>query len=256
MTKSILAHLKHQLRKAVPYHGIKLMLVGNEAKGKTSLSAQLRGVPPPPQNNATVGVEIHEWDLRSRLRVGRSEAYPNINFSIWDFAGQKDFTVTHKVFLSSHGLYLLLFDVRIQREGVMSLRSWLLDIQAHAEKSNVIIVGTHVDFLSDRSCLEDLRKTIRSELECKGYPKIKDVFFVSCSPQSPEGIEELKMGIYKVACNIELNSQEKLIGRMVPKSYLDLQRLIREEAKRRRDEDDWMVLSRRIPQTHALQSKQ
>jgi len=53
----------------------------------------------------------------------------SITVQMWDFAGQRDYYVTHKVFLSSSAIYLLVFDLRLQREGVSSLRPWLSDIQ-------------------------------------------------------------------------------------------------------------------------------
>ena len=59
----------------------------------------------------------------------QSGEFPDVKLQVWDFAGQHDFYVTHKVFLSPLGLYLLLFDLRMQQEGVRSLKPWLLDIQ-------------------------------------------------------------------------------------------------------------------------------
>ena len=58
--------------------------------------------------------------------------FPDVTFQVWDFAGQKDFYVTHKVFLSPLGVYLLLYDLRTQMDGVLGLKPWLLDIQVRA----------------------------------------------------------------------------------------------------------------------------
>ena len=51
---------------------------------------------------------------------------------MWDFAGQRDYYVTHKVFLSSSAIYLLVFDLRLMKEGVSSLKPWLSDLQVSA----------------------------------------------------------------------------------------------------------------------------
>ena len=48
---------------------------------------------------------------------------------MWDFAGQSDYYVTHKIFLSPAAIYLLVYDLRLHTMGVASLRQWLLDIQ-------------------------------------------------------------------------------------------------------------------------------
>ena len=52
-----------------------------------------------------------------------------ITVQLWDFAGQREYYITHKAFLSSSAIYILVFDLRLQREGVASLKPWLLDIQ-------------------------------------------------------------------------------------------------------------------------------
>ena len=63
------------------------------------------------------------------FKPSQKSEFPDVNFQVWDFAGQREFYVTHKVFLTPLGLYLLLFDLRTFTEGVMALRPWLLDIQ-------------------------------------------------------------------------------------------------------------------------------
>ena len=52
---------------------------------------------------------------------------------MWDFAGQSDYYVTHKIFLSPAAIYLLVYDLRLHTMGVASLRQWLLDIQVSGD---------------------------------------------------------------------------------------------------------------------------
>jgi len=54
---------------------------------------------------------------------------PDLTLQIWDFAGQREYYVTHKVFLAPSALYLVVFDLRLQRQGVDTLHPWLSDIQ-------------------------------------------------------------------------------------------------------------------------------
>ena len=44
-------------------------------------------------------------------------------------AGQKDYYVTHQCFISPNALYLVVWNMTLQVEGVMNLRPWLLNIQ-------------------------------------------------------------------------------------------------------------------------------
>ena len=63
------------------------------------------------------------------LNKGPQKEFKELTVQIWDFAGQKDYYVTHKVFLSPSALYLLIFDLRLQKEGIDGLRVWISDIQ-------------------------------------------------------------------------------------------------------------------------------
>ena len=99
------------------------------------------------------------------------------------------------------------------------------DLQAHAPRSHVIIVGTHLDYLDDigRQKIGDLHTLIYTEYStCHGYPRIKAIQEVSCRPGTLEGIQTLRDTVYLVATAIEVRLlssagllKEKLVGRKV-----------------------------------------
>ena len=61
-TKQILAYLGAQLRHRVPYNHMKLMAVGLQGRGKTTLLSVLRNPRSPlPDNVSTVGVVMAQW---------------------------------------------------------------------------------------------------------------------------------------------------------------------------------------------------
>ena len=61
-TKHLLAYLRAQLRHCVPYNRMKLMAVGLQGRGKTTLLSVLRNPSSPlPPNVSTVGVVMAEW---------------------------------------------------------------------------------------------------------------------------------------------------------------------------------------------------
>ena len=61
-TKHLLAYLRTQLRHCVPYNRMKLMTVGLQGRGKTTLLSVLRDPQAPlPSNVSTVGVNVAEW---------------------------------------------------------------------------------------------------------------------------------------------------------------------------------------------------
>ena len=61
-TRHLLAYLRAQLRHCVPYNRMKLMVVGLQGRGKTTLLSVLRTPNSPlPENVSTVGVVVNEW---------------------------------------------------------------------------------------------------------------------------------------------------------------------------------------------------
>lgn len=62
--KRLLAYLRAQLRHCEPYNRMKLMAVGLQGRGKTTLLSVLRNPSAQlPGNISTVGVEVAEWSL-------------------------------------------------------------------------------------------------------------------------------------------------------------------------------------------------
>ena len=58
---------------------------------------------------------------------------------------QREYYATHQYFLSKRSLYLVVWKVTEGEAGVQNLLQWLVNIQARAPNTPVIIVGTHLD---------------------------------------------------------------------------------------------------------------
>ncbi|XP_078364681.1 leucine-rich repeat serine/threonine-protein kinase 1-like isoform X2 [Oculina patagonica] len=269
--KDTLAYLRATLRKSVPYYRMKLMVVGMQGRGKTTLLAALKGQKLPP-NLSTVGIVIDEWQVQmsssSRFTLQRfltqSDA-PLITFSTWDLAGQNVYYAAHQMFLSPNTLYLAVWNVTHGEEGVESLRRWLLNIQARAPFSEVLIVGTHLDLLPKKNRqarVDALKHSIAVKyLDNQGFPKI--VGNIVVSPTTGENIPELREMIYSKALKVK-DLGELVIGRRVPQSYTDLQQAVIQEAERRRStgeppillEDEILQLAKSSPQNDILDTEE
>lgn len=122
---------------------MQLIVVGNPGSGKHSLVSKL-------QNK-----RLSSHDCNSRVYISEWDCRPNItkrvvHFRIWMFNSLEDYKSTHRCFSSQHSLYLLLFDMRCETEGLHELKFWLESISQKAPCSNVMIIGTHVDEASPR----------------------------------------------------------------------------------------------------------
>lgn len=144
-TAAVLGYLKSIRDAAVPYNRMKLMLVGVQGIGKTSLLNQLRrfgrvlspskhwaqrmghsGVSNQDakgENLSTVGVDIDDLILqRDRHEVV---------FKTWDFGGQREYYATHQYFLSKRSLYLVVWKLTDGEKGIEELHQWLISIQVN-----------------------------------------------------------------------------------------------------------------------------
>ncbi len=163
--KYLLSYLKSMLQNSRPYRRIKLMVVGEANKGKTSLLLNLTkrgrvtrfkqvtlGYNSLPLS--TVGVDLGDWEYSPR---GKDK----VTFMTWDFGGQvsstaligfernqivnityilcasyycsippqEEYYATHQCFLTSRSLFLLVWSIEDGEAGLQSLRPWLENIE-------------------------------------------------------------------------------------------------------------------------------
>ena len=123
---------KGQLR---PLNAAKLLVVGSEAVGKTSLVKYLTtGMARNPDEKKTEGTAIHE-----RIEIsGWSPDGSEMKVNIWDFGGQEIMHGTHRYFLTQRSLYLIVLEDR--REDNCPIQDWLHIIVNRAVAAPVIVI--------------------------------------------------------------------------------------------------------------------
>ena len=199
---------------------MKLMLVGQANRGKTTLVAILQGKDC--GNEATVGVDVSEWWYRPSF--GKKK----FQFSIWDFGGQEEYYATHQCFLTERSLYLLLFNLKHKEEGVQELRPWLNNIALRAPNSLVIIVGTHLDEVNDEERAEVdqiLQSAGALAITYKNKLKIAEILPVGLAGRI-ENIGLLKDAIYTHAANYTTRRGQIIMGQKIPASYHHLDKCL------------------------------
>lgn len=234
--KDIVSYFRCKLKKAVPYHRIKLMLVGLGGRGKTSLMRRLSNRRSKYAINvATSGININDWELRppKSQKQTNGQKSPTFTMNTWDFAGQEEFYSTHQYFLTSRALYVAVYDASKGRDELRSLTTWLLNIQAAAPGAMVILVGTHSDKIP-RECykqhVEELSCYINEFISEPGFPRIQAKAIVNCLKET-DAMERLREQIYDIISNFTYKGQP-IIEQSVPQSYVDLEDMIRKEAIR------------------------
>lgn len=86
---------------------IKLILVGNTTSGKTSLINYLTKREYSAEIKSTHGIVLTNWK------------YEDKNINIWDFGGQEYYHATHKLFLTTNSIYILLWTKEHNHSGFL-----------------------------------------------------------------------------------------------------------------------------------------
>ena len=119
----------------------KLLLVGNEGAGKTSLVRYLvDGLPRRDSEDPTRGTAIRE---NVDTKTWPADQAGGITLNVWDFGGQVIMRGTHQYFLTRRSLYLLVLDARFEDD--LSIHDWLRIIRNRADDSPVIVVINKCD---------------------------------------------------------------------------------------------------------------
>ncbi|XP_038074856.1 leucine-rich repeat serine/threonine-protein kinase 1-like [Patiria miniata] len=262
-TGEILEKLNERRLSCKPHRGMKLMLVGPEKCGKTSVLSCLtkREVLP----DEDLNINLCSWTLQNPDKMQQKPLptkflkpidlstdqsvsdQSDVHFSMWDLKGGKLDTIIHQSFFTPRTLYLLVWDLRDGLEGVdQKLKPWLLNIQvvfSRASESVTIIVSTHSDKAKK---VKSIAGAIINKYSGRdGFPDIADIVEVTATSSHGDGIEELRGIIYRRALGMRIKKSRAsgaapgqtdipLIGRMVPHSFSVLQEIIVNQSVRRK----------------------
>ena len=233
-TRIILAYLRCQLRGSTPYRHLKLVLVGEEGCGKSTLFNQFMRTGPKSDSQQYPHMDIAAFEYPPRIRARKDR--PRITFHVIDFAGQEIFRCTHQCFLTYRSIYLCLWDITEGKEALHRLCFWLRTIQACVPGSPVVLVATHIDRrpgLSASTILQWERETLGDVTQLKshsyastlGLPPILQSVVMDC--QNKEDVELLLGDLYDIALQMRKpHTRILLMEEMLPRSYQELQSLV------------------------------
>jgi len=145
-TGAVLQFLRDMAKGEAPSHLIKVVLLGDQRAGKSSLADSLVLGRPATRadNERTVGIEVRRW-----LLGGQSQLVANI----FDAAGQRVYQATHGFFMSPGALFLHVVRCDMPDDAaVASLLEWVEAVQQEAPGAVMGLVWTHTDFFADGVC--------------------------------------------------------------------------------------------------------
>eukprot|EP01132_Coremiostelium_polycephalum_P000699 gene699-862_t len=160
-------------------------------------------------NLSTDGIDMDDW------RPPSEDQLP-VTFSIWDFAGQEVYYSTHQFFISSRSVFIVVFNMTFYSPDDSRVPYWLQCIEAWGGKSPIILVGTHLDELQPTE-IAQITQDIQNKY-FSTFPNVK--FFLPVSCKSGKNINKLQNLIVK------LGKSEKKLGEIYSRAYFQLDSLI------------------------------
>ncbi|XP_074090333.1 leucine-rich repeat serine/threonine-protein kinase 1 isoform X1 [Macrotis lagotis] len=252
--KTMLAYLRAQLRKAEKCKLMKMIIVGPPRQGKSTLLEILQTGRPPQMMHSDATIRTTKWELQKP--PGLKAKVDSVEFNVWDIGGPASMSTVNQCFFTDKALYVVVWNLALGEEAVANLQFWLLNIEAKAPNSVVLVVGTHLDLIETKFRVERIA-TLRAYVlalcrspsgsRATGFPDITFKHLHELSCKSLEGQEGLRQLIFHVTCNMKdtgstIGSQ-KLAGRLIPRSYLSLQEAVIAEQQRRNQADDVQYLT-------------
>ena len=211
-TVGCIRYLNNQLRKPKGYYCMKMMALGKQAVGKSTLVARLCNKEV--SNNSSNKLVISKWQYQ--LAEGKKTFY----FNIWDLPGQKDCYPFYECFMTKHCLYLLVWKITDGDSGIADLKPWLNIISALGPGSFVIIVGTFFDMVTrddqQSGKLDELSKKV--EELTRQYRNLVVTHIMVGLKGCRDHVGRLKDYIYNAAYEYKINGHS-IMGQKVPSSY-------------------------------------
>ena len=153
-TEDILSFLKRLPEQNIPWKRVKVVVLGRENVGKTTLVKSMISEMDPSStrpNVSTEGIEISTWNplkeetVELPRRPNKTEM-KNI-FQIWDFGGQEVFYPTHQFFLSCLSVFVVVFSLK-DPDFLEKVEYWMESIRSIGVGGGferVVLVGSHLD---------------------------------------------------------------------------------------------------------------
>jgi len=148
----------------------KICLLGEGAVGKTSIKNRLLTGKFTSQYMATLGVDFGVYSFT----LGDVD----IQFAIWDIAGQKNFDLIRDGYFESSKAGIIVFDVTKPESMIKIKDHWLVPFYNKLQnKIPVIIIANKIDLNSERNIskeqMNDFFTLLQAELEIEKLPIIE-----------------------------------------------------------------------------------
>ena len=160
---------------------LKILVLGDSAVGKTSLSLQYVDNYFPESYISTIGVEYKNKPVKLNNT--------NILLQIWDTCGQERYKSLSKTFMKGADGILFIYDIS-NKQTFDHIKDWIMESQSSNNEFKKIIVGNKID-------LPPERRKVSQEVLTK-YSNDKKIQGIETSAKSGENVEKAFLMLTKL----------------------------------------------------------
>ena len=175
--------------------GVKVILVGNTAVGKTSLVNCFLDLP---FDDGVLSTNMASYQRKNVL----STSGKSVRLDIWDTAGQEKYRAMLPIYFRSATVALLCFDSNSKE----SIQDWYNTIVQASPACEIFLVLTKNDLYDDKT-VNDLMAFMRNKCD---ELKLKNAF--STSSKNNDGVDM----VFKKAADIATAQQQELVPKPLP----------------------------------------
>ena len=172
----------------VPLAECKVIVLGNGGVGKTELVRALMGKPFESDQDSTDGIRLWKWDGDGCAPFPDVE---ELQMNIWDFGGQDLYHNTHRLFLESRAVFVVVdralpeckyFRENHKEDPVRPPNYWIDQVRAANPAAPILLVRTGIDIQEDAERWEPFEDRIRPD-----YHNLLPAFEVSSRRKEKAG---------------------------------------------------------------------
>lgn len=203
--------------KKTPTKRCKLVIVGDGCCGKTSLLTVFKSGKFPEDHIPT----IFETDI-AKLRFSdedfiRKEKVEEIEFSLWDTAGQESYDRLRPLSYPSSDVVLICFAIDSPDSLANVEVQWAKEVKHFCKGVPVILVGNKIDLRGDQSMVASLAKKnqvpVSTEKTKAMATKINAYAYVECSAKIQQGVQD----VFETAAKAALNKNRSIMRIDLPR---------------------------------------
>ena len=246
-SQAILAYLRCQLKGSVHYRHMRIMVLGGNMSGKTTIFKGL--VNSKKTTGATSSaMDMATYDFRGEINGGQ---HIKITYHLMDFSSQAMEYVVYQCFLVKRCVYLVVFNVEDGKDGLRKLLPSLKTLHSCLPDARVLLLATHVDKMANVS-LSDVLGWMKEVFAVDhptslhdqqyahncGLPLISQLILLNTLEDKE--IEGLKQAIHWLSGEMMGYSPQPRTEEMIPRLYTLLQGVIETKLKRNKQQPNIM----------------